>query len=559
VTDRSNGKHPTNGAANRKAEQARLAELPDSDQKLLRKCVLDLVALIQNPANLREIVTSEAFEVRLKKMGLDETKAKKRVSMLLTALPQTEALLERIDEKGRLFRWQYDVHGFAIASDASLQDAEKSVGSFRALEAQDAELRKSFGVGIELLEGRFSLMQASIKWPEAMKLARQLDAATGIGDAAQSMLSEAVALSGYCAAVAQAMPRFAQAITVCKLLAPKKLLAEALPCLTEGLELPLLPNEKRGDRIAATLSSILQSLSMKLPDDALKFALDSSTLERITAGAPVDWRPAYFSNWRARVLGRISSGNQAGEPNWADVAMLLARDGKTTLLNRAWAKNAASLWTEILIAALSRKQGPDGLKLLASDGLEYPAWAAPCAMALLGFPIAALSISHDYEASDLASVLGDRKDATERRIVVVVATEPSALEIPLWSTSQSHAAFVVSRSRLPTLASCLASLPARFTTRGTWLIVEGTETEGPLPPENLLDATLPKVWQDFWPPTRRVQVFAKEPPPKANVFSAAAAAAAQAFKSTPRYIVGARSIDDAVGKADNTEGVTLPP
>lgn len=543
-----NGK--PNGAANGIGHgQSHLPKLPTSDEKLLRKCVLDLVALIQNPETLRALIASPAFEERLKGMG--DKQAKRRVGLMLDALPKTEALLEPIDSSGVRFRWQYDLHGFAIASDSSLERVRKCVDDFHALAREVDEPLRKLGIGLEFVESRLSLMQYSMKWPEAVRLARRLEAATGIGEAATEMIGEAVALEEYTAVAVAAVPRIAQAIAISKVLAPQKVFTDALPSVAEGLELSLLPNEKRAPRVSGAWTALLQSLGGSAPatpdgvrgfsEMLSKLLLDVGALAGPAATA---WQASYFDNWRARLLERIARTALLREPSWADVAMLLSRDGEQTQMHKAWSTNAASIWTEIALSGMTGAA--------ASDRIVYPRWAAPYAFALLGVPALAIATTSSHDAVELRPTMHERKDWHDRRFVVVISADPSALNIPSWTVSESCAALVVSRTQLGDLAACITPLAAVFSTRDPWLIVEGTESDGPLPPESLLDSSLPGPWLSFWQPSRRLQIFSREPP-KRSALSVVAAAALQAFRSTPRYVVGARNIDEAVSKADRLE------
>jgi hypothetical protein len=92
-----NGNGAHNGKVNGASESQRpnaLAKLPASDEELLRKCVVDLVALIRSPETLRTMIGSAAFKERLRAMG--EKDVERRSGLLLNALPKTEALLEPI-------------------------------------------------------------------------------------------------------------------------------------------------------------------------------------------------------------------------------------------------------------------------------------------------------------------------------------------------------------------------------------------------------------------------------------------------------------------------------
>jgi hypothetical protein len=180
--------------------------------------------------------------------------------------------------------------------------------------------------------------------------------------------------------------------------------------------------------------------------------------------------------------------------------------------------------------------------------MKYPPWLAPYALALLGFNSAAVELGSRQQAPEVASLLSERHGGAPRRTIVIVSAEPSPLAIPDWTVSPSYGALAVSRSRLSALANALAVSGALFHAERPWLLMEGVESETPLPPENLLDPSLPELWHKVFPPSRRAQLFAREPP-KANVFSAAA----QALRTPPRYVVGPRNIEEAVSKTDHTE------
>jgi hypothetical protein len=542
-----NGKESgPNGAA----KAAKLSALPDSDQRLLRKCALDLVGLIQNPTNLRAVVTGKSFEDRLVKLGLSEAEAKKRVSLILSALPQTEALLAPVGDSTTRFRWQYDIHGFAVASKASFDDAKAAVAQFQALERVDAELQRLFAVGIATLEARFQLFQASIKWPDVGQLARQLAAASGIGEAAQETLDGTLKLKEYCTALHGALPRFVHAILIAHLLAPKRPFTESLPCVTEGLELSLLPDEQRGERLSATLAELLALTGYLYPAPLSQLASYAPPVAgsedrwllpalQVINGPDLprqDWSPQFFEVWRLRLTLRLGGAADPG-PRAANVAMLLLAKGKSLLINRAWSRNTAASWSEILVSGFTQRT--------ASDGLVYPRWCAPYALAQLGLVQSALELDGSFLDGELGGALAQRRDAGRRRLVVLVAAEPSPLELPTWLLSTTYAALVLTRSQLTALGELMTRIFGGSLAQEPWLLVEGTEREGFRPPEALLEGELHPLWHDLFPPSRRVQLFAREPG-KGGLLSQAA----QAVKAPPRYFVGAHSIDEAVNKAD---------
>jgi hypothetical protein len=497
---------------------------------------------------------STAFKARFQELG--EKERGKRFASLLNSLPTTEALLEPIGSSNTRFRWQYDQHGWLIASDTILERVRNAVADFQALEHDVHEpLFKQVGFGLEFIDLWF--MQHSMKWPEAVQRARRLEASTGIGGAPTQMIGDAETLAEYIAVVLAAVPRIGQAIAISKILAPRRELTSEMEDVAKALQLAQLPNDERGPRVAGALRNLEENLGIALvvPETGAEFSeklwkllLDVKEIEGPNEAV---WQEVYLAHWRTRLRDEIARRPSRLEPSWADIAMRSWKRGEDALLQRAWDSKSSMLWTELALSSSNRE--------MASDGILYPAWLAPYALILLGASALALATTSSAETDDLRPVIRDRKngrfivivtrdDASTQRSVVTSSTEPNTLDIPNWTLSDTHAALVVSRTRLPQLAACLAPWVDAFPGRDPWLIVEGTESEGPLPPETLLESNLPPPWLKFWHPSHRLQIFAKEPANRSAL--SVVAAAVNAFRSTPRYIVGASSIDDAVNRAD---------
>jgi hypothetical protein len=524
-------------------------DLTKSELRLLQSCVFTVVELLQDPTRMRELLEEDWFQQRMSGApgtARDPVVVARRAALIADTLPSEATLESGPADAITLLHWRFDVHGLPSASKDQLALARQALDEFAMLRQEVHEpLVRMFGAGIDWLEGA-SIFLAPIHWSHASEMRARLERGT-VTLEYPDMLTDALTLREYVGVVVAALP------AVCRLLALTRVLAAggshlvgALGAASSTLQLYSLSNEESGRRITAAWSSLADTV-----DGASNLAMSTAIegfgarLEALVAQAASLPKPsgpsmveAYWALWRHRLAERLR-GTVPGPPSWPDIAWSLARNGARTLLDRGIEQRHASTWSTIAVSAITSQP--------ASDGVTYPSSIGLFALRELG----ALQVASMVPETDptLLAIMNSQKDGGERRLIVVVAASDAESDARTWAPSSVHGGIVLERKQIESIVQRLqATLPeqrARFSLQDSWLIVECSESEGRRSPEDLLDGIVARTQIAFWPVERRVQLFAREPPP-----SPAREAIAKVFGSPPRVIFGAHSIDEAVALAD---------
>ncbi len=536
-----------------------LPDLPEVDKVLLRKCVRDVLALIQEPARLRRLLASQRFAARYHG-ALDRADSASRLSKLMTSIPQTEGLLDAVTtDTVAEFCWKYDAHGVAVAGNKGPDELQAVTNLLQSIQLRSSYLLRTFGVTLEDLEARYALVQGSMTWSAAVTLAAQI-AAAGANDPV--LRGQITPLNEYAELLDRAWSRFGQALIVARLLEPSEppqssiadlrvRIHDALQALSTGLQLGAASNEQRAERIDDAFKAVVLRAAIAVEPDV--DLLDLARQLWASAQPPIPPEVAietFFDEWRESIRSRLQ-GSLSRTPSWADVAVV-ARHGEP-LLYRAWERDTASTWCEILVSALasnaskasevadseqsaSRARGA----ITQPAALVYPQWCVPYILTMLGFSQAGLDSAEKHSDRRFLESL-PRRQSRQNVVIVMPASDP--LDVSSWRVSSEYNAFVVPDDSLH--EDCWRRWLAT-TGQSGWIIFEASASDRKLLPESLLPKN--SGLAAIFPEERRAQMFTAEPLLSQRFFSGAWRRVF--LETSPRYFVGAQGIDDAVSKAE---------
>ena len=527
-----------------------LEALPAADQKLLRDCARQVALGVQDPQRSRRALKEPWLRERLTRPDANPADSAEvidqRATQLDAALPITIDLLQPLDDSGRIFQWRYDFHGLELTSESDLELARGLVLQFDELAALNATLSRRYHFDFRQIETQFRLMKDSTQWSTASQLCGQLRALTGIG---HESLHGATQLREYIAVARSSLRALVYATLLARWLAPTQDLDESLTMISVALQLDRLSSSERLARIERAWRGLyavgvvpegMPPQESLIPPD-LEPSKVPDVVDRVLAHTPsaissTVARETYWDGWLERFKERLLALPPRYEPGWSEVDWALARRGAETTLDHAWRTGSASAWTEIAILASRAEKG--------SDGVQYPVWCSPWALAFLGDEAAAARTGRTENATKI-SVLSQRQNRGTRQLVVVVAAAPTDLGTHDWRASETCLGFVVPRRLLAEFQRWFVEYYREWI--GAWLIVEARDGDPPVPPETLTDHASDGSWERMFEARRRVQLFAQ--PPKTQGLAERGLQALHAH-SQPAYIVGARSIEACLRMAE---------
>lgn len=523
-------------------------DLTDSEHRLLLSCVHTVVELLQHPDRMRDLIAEAWFQQRIHGPPgtfTDPLAVASRKGLVADTLPLEPALDALETASGSVLRWRFDIHGLPIVSEDQIALARQAIDEFEQLRREVHEpLTKALGEGIEWLE-RSSVFRGPIHWALATEMRARLERGTATLQY-PDMLTDALTLREYVSVVAGALPAVCRLIALTRvLIASDSRIADALESVSSTLQLQRLSNEESSQRVTTAWVALADTIDgasdLPMPTAVEGFAARSEALLTRCKSLPAPSRAsivdAYWALWRHRLLER-ARGIPLAPPSWPDVAWSIGRSGAATLLALPLDTRPASTWTEIAVSAITREP--------ASDGITYPNAFALFALRELGL----LHIASLFREADphVLATLRSQRDGLDGRLIVIIAATGAAGRARSWLPSSVHGCVVLEGRHVDSVIQKIdPQQRTRLTLSNSWLIIESSEGEGRRAPEDLLDGIVAaSTLRELWPIDRRVQMFAREPPPS----PARDAFAKVVFRSPPRVIFDAQSIDEAVAFAD---------
>lgn len=432
--------------------EAVIDDLPETDLRLVRSAMHDVVDRLVDPTALRAaVVRNGTVAGWLVDRCLGEgsvADARRAAERVVSLLPDArrDALIARSDTPDRI-RWQLDPHGRLLAAPDAIELTTAVCREFEELRRVDDEMRAGANIPLDALREPLALFQASnATWTAALDAHRRLRAANDAGTTYAAMADDLRIVQTYVDELDLALPVIDRAVTLAHAVRGSRQLTVALQAVADVLKLKSRGAAERRGAIEDALQGLRRAQGLQ--ETALapvgltaraqlgpRFLVDNPP-------APIEARvlqEEYWRVWEGRLVARVQGRSEQPAGQWAEIAWATQRDRAPSLLQRAWESNTASTWTEIAIAAAA---GID-----ASDKERYPVWIAAAALAVLGLSPLALAWGQSILPSRWLSILNEGRSSP---LALVVAERRGSLAWS-WQLSGAYGLLVTTPEQLDSL------------------------------------------------------------------------------------------------------------